>query len=105
MPEGKKRSASQNSPPILLALVGVDLNVQKLINCATAAAISLPPENGKMGDIMPTGIVRKGLGGLLTAWAFVFSLRGEMTASLAPGVGDRARLSENYGRRGTVCNP
>ena len=58
-----------------------------------------------MGDIMPTGIVRKGLGGLLTAWAFVFSLRGEMTASLAPGVGDRARLSENYGRRGTVCNP
>ncbi len=59
MPEGKKRSASQNSPPILLALVGVDLNVQKLINCATSAAISLPPENGKMGDIMSAGIVRK----------------------------------------------
>jgi hypothetical protein len=56
---GKKRSASQNSPPILFALVGGCLNGQKLINYATSGAINLPPESGKMGDIMPTVIVRK----------------------------------------------
>lgn len=35
-------------------------------------AIHLPPENGRVGDIISAGDCEKGLGRLLTTWAFVY---------------------------------
>ncbi len=62
---------SQRSLPISHALMGVDLNDHKLNNHEAGIAVYLPSESGKIGDMMPAGIVRKARV-VATAWAFVW---------------------------------